>query len=132
VKSCPIAWAEPAVRGSSGIYAKYLLKWDDSCAKLSKRTYNSDGVPEAHRRTLIGDRFDGTCESSPQVLHQWCEEDPKDGYDLWRAYFEKIISTQEGHKTQIGAQASGEYFEAAKSLCFGRTFCNTTGGRIGL
>jgi hypothetical protein len=109
-----------------------ILSWESHCLQLSRRVYNSDVVPEAHRRTLIGDLFYRDKENYPLP----CEQDPEYNYNLWKASLEKMsaegLGERELNQSVVEYQAWIEYNASFFDICKGRAFFSTSKGRIGL
>ena len=109
-----------------------ILAWESHCLELSRRVYNSDSVPEAHRRTLIGDLLYRDKEN----YRLPCEQDPEYNYNLWRASLEKMLAEDLGERelnqSVVEYQAWIEYNESFTMICEGRAFFSTSKGRIGL
>jgi hypothetical protein len=109
-----------------------ILAWESHCLELSRRVYNSDNVPEAHRRTLIGDLLYRDKEN--YLLP--CEQDPEYNYNLWKASLEKMsaeaLGERELNQSVVEYQAWIEYYESFSIICEGRAFFSTSKGRIGL
>ena len=110
-------------KGLNGAAAK-LLEWESECVSLSKITYKQDTIPEAHWRTLIGNKL--------------YDEDPTPVGDVSEDYHNMLsylITLRDGISFDAGAEEKTSlrlYFSAMQSACQGRRFFSTKGGRIGL
>jgi hypothetical protein len=109
-----------------------VLAWESQCLQLSRRVYNSDVVPEAHRRTLIADLLYRDKEN----FFLACEQDLEYNYKLWKASLEAMVAKKLGQRelNQSVAEyrAWGEYNGSFRVICKGRAFFSTSKGRIGL
>jgi len=111
-------------KGLDGAAAK-LLEWESQCVSLSKVTYKQlDAVPEAHWRTLIGNKI---YDEDPTPVGDVCED-----YHNMLRY---LITLRDGTFLDEGVEkktALRLYFSAQQSACQGRRFFSTRGGRVGL
>jgi hypothetical protein len=119
-------------QGSDMYLISHLLAWESQCLQLSRRVYNSDAVPKAHRRSLIGDLLYRDTENRTLL----CEEDPEYNYNLWKASFEAMspgnLKERELDQSVAEYEAWFEYYDALMNACKGRAFFSTSKGRIGL
>ncbi len=109
-----------------------LWAWESQRLQLSRRVYNSDSVPEAHRRTLIGDLLHRNKEN--QSLP--CEPDPEHNYKLWKAFLKRRLAKKLGKReldqSVAEYRARIAYQESLMDVCERRAFFSTSKGRIGL
>jgi hypothetical protein len=119
-------------QGSDLRHYSSILAWESHCLQLSRKVYNSDVVPEAHRRTLIGDLL--YRDKEDRLLP--CEQDPEYNYNLWKASLAKTsaedLKDRELNQSVIEYQAWIEYDHSFMTLSGGRAFFSTSKGRIGL
>jgi hypothetical protein len=129
VEPWPVAWATPNSAASSQDVAANLLEWESTCLQLSQKVCNSEVVPEAHRRTLIGDGLFADSDGFVQA----CDEDPKNNYDLWKHWLAHLADSRRSLLvTHAEQEAINSYHDANKRMCYGRAFFSTSRGRIGL
>ncbi len=111
-------------KGLNGAAAR-LLEWESQCLSLSKITYNQpDAVPEAHWRTLIGNKLDDEDLTSAG--------DVSEDYPNMLRYLTTLRDETDLDETVEKKAALRLYFSAMQSACQGRRFFSTRGGRVGL
>lgn len=112
-------------KGPDGSAAR-LLDWESQCLSLSQAAYQQpDAVPEAHWRTLIGNKTDDA-HTTP------CMDDLSEDYLNMKRYLltlrDEIVFDEDTEKKA----ALRLYFSAMQSACQGRRFFSTRAGRVGL
>lgn len=112
--------------GPDGAAAR-LMDWESQCLSLSQATYRQpDSVPEAHWRTLIGNRR-YSADTAPVG-------DVSESYRDMKRY---LVALRDGGRTldkimkRKKASMRG-YFSTNELTCQGRRFFSTRGGRIGI
>ena len=103
--------------------AAQLLEWESECLKISQQIYSQpDRVPEAHWRTLIGDR----------IAMQRCTQDLSGDYQTWK---NDLVAKKNNRDEPLSASklaTMSTYSSAVHTACKGRRYFGTRRGRIGL